>query len=83
MTAPKNFLHAWEEYNERLLIFYFERFLELTKFIFEKLFRFINILAFIIYKVLFITGLLFRTAFLATPVVQNVTEETWLYRQVR
>lgn len=45
--------------------------------------RFLYLLAFVFYKALIFIGLLFRSVFLASPIVRIEKEESWLFRQIK
>lgn len=83
MNAPKISYYNWEKQNEERLTFAFGKSISFAKLFLNKIFLATNVLAFVFYKLILITGLIARTAFLSAPIIKIEREESWLFRQIR
>lgn len=83
MNAAEKSQQSWESLNEERLILFFEIIFSYQKLILQKAVIGLNLIAFVIYKLLFYLGLVLRALFLSSPIVRMDREEAWIYRQIK
>lgn len=83
MNAAEKSQQSWESINEERLISVFEIVFYFYKLILQKILIGLNLIAFVIYKLLFYFGLILRALFLSSPIVRVDREEAWIYRQIK
>lgn len=83
MNAARKYHESWEALNEKRIHLIWNNLGVIAKDSVEKTLTLLNLMLFIIYKSVKITGLLIRVIFSENPIVRIEREESWIYRNLK
>ena len=83
MNAARKYHQSWEALNEKRIHSLFENLLVIAKSLGEKTLAVLNVTAFVVYKLIKITGLIARVIFSENTIVRIEREESWIFRSLK
>ena len=83
MNAARKYHESWEALNEKRVHLFLENLLIITQRLAIKTLAILHVVAFVIYKIIKIAGMILKAAFSENTIVRLERDEAWIYRTLK